>query len=289
MDNAMNIAIIPNMTRPNTLAVTQDVCAALSRYGVGVLMDETLRESFAPLTVQFLPREQALKQCDMLLAVGGDGSILYAAHMAIPLRKPVLGVNAGRLAYLAGLEHNEMHLLEKIAQGEYRTEKRMLLSAQVVQNGQALYTALCLNDAVLSRLGAAKLTGVDVCANGSLTGAYLGDGVIVATPTGSTAYSLSAGGPIVDPALESLLLTPICPHTLTDRTLLFGADTALTLHCTTDVPMGLTCDGADPFPIPSGAEVRIRKAETYAYFIRIKTDTFIDILHTKMQQRSMRP
>ena len=285
----MKIAVIPNLTRQDAVAVTVDVCAALRRYGMDALMEQPLQERFAESGAVFLPRDQMLSLCDMLLSVGGDGSILFAAHLAIPLEKPVLGVNAGRLAYLSGLERSELDLLQNLPSGAYSTEKRMLLSAQVVQDDKVLFEALCLNDAILSRTGAAKLTDVSVYANGRETCAYLGDGVIVATPTGSTAYSLSAGGPIVDPILESILLTPICPHALSERTLLFGADTVLTLQHTTDVAMGLTCDGAEPFPIPQGAEVHIRKASTYAYFIRIKADTFIDILHTKMQQGGLRP
>ncbi len=285
----MKIAVIPNLTRQDAFAVTADVCAALRKYGIEALMEQKLCETFSEADARFLPRNDMLDECDLLIAVGGDGSILFAAHLAIPLGKPVLGVNAGRLAYLSGLERSELDLLSNLPKAQYGTEKRMLLSVQVLEGERVLYDALCLNDAVLSRTGAAKLTDVSVYANDRETCAYLGDGVIVATPTGSTAYSLSAGGPIVDPMLESLLLTPICPHALSERTLLFGADTVLTLAHLTDVPMGLTCDGAEPFPIPRGAVVRIRKAETYAYFIRIKSDTFIDILHTKMQQRGMRP
>lgn len=281
----MNIAILPNLTRENARETTRRICAELIRLGAEPMLDEAMQAEFAQTGALFLPQAQMLRRCDLVIAVGGDGSIIYAAHKAVDAGKPVLGINAGRLAYLAGLEQHELPLLGRLLTGEFTTQRRMLLQAQILQNGDVVHEALCINDAVLSRTGAAKLTGVEVLVNGRKTCGYLGDGVIVATPTGSTAYSLSAGGPIVDPSLESLMLTPICPHELSGRSLLFAPDTELTLRATTDGTLGLTCDGAEPLPVPSGAEVRIRRAETSAYFIRIKTDSFIDIYHTKMQQR----
>ena len=281
----MNIAILPNLTRENACEVTRQICVRLTELGATAMLDEAIRPEFADSNAQFLPPDQMLGSCDLVIAVGGDGSIIYAAHQAIRAGKPVLGINAGRLAYLAGLEQHELPLLDRLLTGEYKTDRRMLLKAQILQDGAVLHEALCINDAILSRVGAAKLTGVQVLVDGRETCDYLGDGVIVATPTGSTAYTLSAGGPIVDPSLDSLLLTPICPHSLSGRTLLFAPQTELTLRVTTDSALGLTCDGADPLPVPKGAQVRIRRAETSAYFIRIKTDSFIDIYHTKMQQR----
>ena len=281
----MNIAIIPNLTRENAREVTRQICAELTKLGACAMLDEAVRPEFTGTNAQFLPQDRMLESCDLVIAVGGDGSIIYAAHKAIGANKPVLGINAGRLAFLAGLEQHELPLLERLLTGGYTTERRMLLQAQILQNGTVLHEALCINDAIFSRTGAAKLTGVEVLVNGRETCGYLGDGVIVATPTGSTAYSLSAGGPIVDPSLESLLLTPICPHSLSGRTLLFAPQTELTLRATTDSELGLTCDGAVPLPVPRDAEVRIRRAETSAYFIRIKTDSFIEVYHTKMQQR----
>ena len=280
------IAILPNLTRENALTVTAEICQTLTRLGARVLSEASLADALDGLPVQCLSEREMLEQCDLVIAVGGDGSIIYAAHKAIPFGKPVLGINAGRLAFLAGLERHELPLLERLFTGGYTTERRMLLRAQIVADGVVLCEQLCVNDAVLSRSGAAKLTRYRVEADGKRVDTYLGDGVIVATPTGSTAYSLSAGGPVVDPSLESLLLTPVCPHALSARTLLFSSQTALTVHVTSDASPVLTCDGGDPLPIPENAAVRIEKAQTSAFFIRIKTDSFMDVLHHKLQQRS---
>ena len=280
------IAILPNLTRENARPVTREICDTLMHLGARVLIDAALADAFRGLPAVFLPERDMLGQCDLVIAVGGDGSIIYASHKAIPFGKPVLGINAGRLAFLAGLEQHELPLLERLFTGEYTTERRILLRARILSDGETVCDKLCINDAVLSRSGAAKLTGYRVEADGKRVDTYLGDGVIVATPTGSTAYSLSAGGPVVDPSLESLLLTPVCPHALSARTLLFSPQTVLSVRVTTDMSPVLTCDGGDSLPIPPNATVQIEKADTDAYFIRIKTDSFMDVLHNKLQQRS---
>lgn len=281
----MKLAIFPNLTRENAFSVTTEICETLDKLHMEYCMDTALRDTFPNTNASFLSEEKMLSDADMVLAVGGDGSIIYALHKAIRFEKPVLGINAGRLAFLAGLERHELPLLSALLSGNYHTEKRMMLIAEVLQKDNVLHSEFCINDAVLSRMGAAKLTGLSVTADGHTVGEYLGDGVIVATPTGSTAYSLSAGGPIVDPALESLLVTPVCPHALSARTHLFSPSTELTITPTTDSELGLTCDGREPFPVPPDAVVRIRKCETSAYLIRIKADGFTDILHKKLQQR----
>ena len=280
------IAILPNLTRENAANVTADICRTLTQFGARVLLSDRIADALGGVPASFLPEREMLGQCDLVIAVGGDGSIIYASHKAIPFGKPVLGINAGRLAFLAGLERHELPLLGRLLTGEYTTERRMLLCAQLIADEKVQSESLCINDAVISRTGAAKLTEFSVEADGKRMDAYLGDGVIFATPTGSTAYSLSAGGPIVDPSLESILLTPVCPHVLSARTLLFSPDTSLSVRVSSDASPVLTCDGRDPLPIPANAVVRIRKADTNAYFIRIKTDSFMDILHNKLQQRS---
>ena len=282
----LTVAIIPNLTRDNAADVTAQICAALTTLGAEVLFDRALQPRLGTLPAQFLEEDAMLRRCDLVIAVGGDGSIIVASHKAIPHAKPVLGINAGRLAFLAGLEQHELELLGKLFTGEYRTERRMLLCAELLRDGAVTQRRLCINDAVLSRTGAAKPTGFSVCAEGRTVAQYLGDGLIAATPTGSTAYSLSAGGPIVDPTIESILLTPVCPHALSARTMVFAADATLTVQVTTEYAASLSCDGGAPIPVPRGATVRIRKAETSAFFLRIKTDSFMDILHNKLQQRS---
>ncbi|MBQ3150944.1 MAG: NAD(+)/NADH kinase [Clostridia bacterium] len=279
----MRIAIIPNMTREDAASVTADVIKELDTLGIEYMLSNELFGVIRGKSAVCCDEEQMLHDCDTVIAIGGDGSIISAAHKALRFDKPVLGVNAGRLAFLAGLERHELSLLRSLIDGEYSVDKRMMLCMQIIRDGQVLCEDLCLNDAVISRTGAAKLTGVAVKADGRKFCEYLGDGIIVATPTGSTAYSLSAGGPVVDPSIESILLTPVCSHSLTARPMIFGDSTTLELSCTTSGETSVTCDGREPFIIPDNAVIRIFKAEKYAYFIRIKSDTFADVLMNKLK------
>lgn len=279
----MKIAIIPNMTKEDASFVTAEIAKELDRLKVEYMLSGELFGVINGTDAVFCDEDEMLRTCDTVIAVGGDGSIISAAHKALIYDKPILGVNAGRLAFLAGLERHELPLLHSLIDGNFSIDKRMMLCMQIVRNGEIISEDLCLNDAVISRTGAAKLTGVTVKTDGHNFCEYLGDGVIVATPTGSTAYSLSAGGPVVDPSIESIILTPICSHSLSARSMIFGDSTKLELTCTTSGEASVTCDGRDPFIIPEKAKIKIFKAKKYAYFIRIKSDTFTDVLKNKLK------
>ena len=278
----MKIAIIPNMTREYASSVTSDITAELDRLCVGYMLPCELSGVVNGNNAVFCDEDEMIRSCDIVIAVGGDGSVISAAHKAVLYDKPILGVNAGRLAFLAGLERHELSFLRSLIDGKYYIDKRMMLCMQIKKDGKVISEDICLNDAVISRTGAAKLMGVMVKTDGRDFCEYLGDGVIIATPTGSTAYSLSAGGPVVDPSIESIILTPVCSHSLSARSMIFGDSTILELSCTTKGESSVTCDGREPFIIPDNSTIEIRKAQKYAYFIRIKSDTFTDVLKNKL-------
>lgn len=278
----MKIAIVPNMTKEDAFSITSEIAKELDGLGVEYMMSDDLCGTVNGTNAVFCEENKMLRSCDTVIAVGGDGSVISAAHKALLYNKPILGVNAGRLAFLAGLEKHELKLLRSLIDGNYSIDRRMLLRMRIIDDGKVICEDLCLNDAVISRTGAAKLTGVTVKTNGHDFCEYLGDGVIVATPTGSTAYSLSAGGPVVDPSIESILLTPVCSHSLSARSIIFGDSTLIELSCTTSGETSVTCDGREPFIIPEKAIIEILKSEKYAYFIRIKSDTFTDVLKNKL-------
>lgn len=225
---------------------------------------------------------QDLEHCDALIAVGGDGTFLGAARMALPHNKPVLGINAGRVGFLAGLERHELHLLPRLASGEYTLDRRMLLQVQVLQGEQPVYTGFCINDAVISRFGTPRLAELDVDCGGGHKLNFMGDGVIFATPTGSTAYTFSAGGPVVEPSVESILLTPICNHALFARAVVFTAQTPFSVEITRE-GLALATDAEPPIPLLPEQCVTVRRAETQALFIRLKTQHFLDVLQMKMR------
>ncbi|MCR5484797.1 MAG: NAD(+)/NADH kinase [Clostridiales bacterium] len=279
----MKIAIIPNLTRKDAYAVTCDICRKLDMMGVGYMFSNDEYENFKDTAASFRSEEEMISECDTVIAVGGDGSIIYAAKKAVAFSKPVLGINAGRLAFMAGLERHELDLLENLKSGNYLTDSRMLLKADIVKDGKTVDSGFCINDAGISRAGDMRVLGLNVYDGKSFLGHYLGDGIIAATPTGSTAYSLSAGGPVVDPRIDSILLTPVCSHSFFARPLVLKSDVRLTVKKDTTGAMYLSRDGETPIAVPDGGEVRIEKAARSALFIRIKTDSFMDILRKKLE------
>ena len=281
----MKIALMPNLTRNEALTVTHGICRSLDKLGAEYCFLPEYKNDFALTKADFLPEEEALGGCDAVIAIGGDGSIIHAAKTAVNYRKPILGVNAGRLAFMAGLEDNELHLLSRLIEGDYTLDKRLMLKASILKGDEVISTDYCVNDCLVTNEEKQRMSEIDVSLGGSCFNTYLCDGVLVATPTGSTAYSLSAGGPIVDPELESILMTPICPHSLVGRSLVFRPNAVLGVASAENVALCLSADGAQPQKIEPGCRAEIAAAEFTADFIRIKSENFIDILYRKLAQR----
>lgn len=280
----MKFFIIPNMTRENAYSVTNSLIKELVALNCDVFMDESLQECFSKYeTVNFGVQETLLKTANIVVSVGGDGSFINAAKIATDNNKPVLCINAGKLAYLACLESDELELLSKVVKGEYITEKRMMLSVSILdKTDRIIYHSNCINDAVVSRSGVIRIMKLSVSCNGAPLINYMADGVIFSTPTGSTAYSLSAGGPVIEPCVESILLTPVCAHSVFSRSVVLGGNSELEITHDNSGEAILSCDGQSAVVIPEGAVVTVKKSEKCASFIKIKNDTFIDVLNKKI-------
>lgn len=282
----MKITLIPNLTRADAAGVAAGICKSLKYLGAEFSFFNEYKDEFEFTGADFLPEDEAIDGCDAVIAVGGDGSIIHAAKLAAVRHKPILGVNAGRLAFMAGLEDNELHLLSRLIEGDYSLDKRLMLKANIINgNNDVIYGDYCVNDCLITNEEKQRMTAIDVSLDSSRFNSYLCDGVLISTPTGSTAYSLSAGGPVVDPELESILLTPICPHSLVDRSLIFRPDAVLTVNSGEKQTLCLSADGIEPVTIETGCRAEISRAEFTANFIRIKSDNFIDILYKKLAQR----
>ncbi len=286
----MNVFILPNMTRKNTLSVTQNAIAVLRELHCAVTLDPDLKEYFKETKgLTFLPADEAASKSDVIISVGGDGSLIYAAKYAANHKKPLLGINAGNLAFMAGLEGDETALLSRLISGEYTVDKRMLLRASILDAKQEeVYSAFCINDAVILRGNNMHLLRLSLYKDGEKLNDYNADGLIVATPTGSTAYSLSAGGPIIEPAVESIVVTPICSHSLMSRSVVLRDDAKVTVT----VPfMGagalLSCDSGEAVSLPEDGAVLIKKADITCDLIRIKQNSFIGILKDKFTDRTL--
>ena len=282
----MKIVLMPNLTRKEAFSVTAGICESLKNLGAEYFFSTEYKNEFEFTGAKFLPIEEAVSRCDAVIAIGGDGSIIHAAKLAVTAQKPILGINAGRLAFMAGLEDNELSLLSRLIDGDYTLDKRLLLKTKIIdEDGIVTDKGYCVNDCLITNEEKQRMTAIDVALDGKKFNSYLCDGVLVSTPTGSTAYSLSAGGPIVDPELESILLTPLCPHSLVDRSLIFRPGAVITVTSAEDLPLCISNDGAEPIVIAPGCRAEISRAGLTADFIRIKSDNFIDILYKKLAQR----
>lgn len=280
----MKIALIPNLTRKNALCVSLAVCGQLDTLGAKYYINSEFSNEFFSTKAEFTDRETMIADCDIIIAVGGDGTIIRAAKYG----KPILGINAGRIAFMAGLEPTELDMLRNLTDGKYEIDRRMMLEVQVCdENGTVTATRHCINDAVVARGGQIKMEEISVEHNGRLLNTFTADGIIMSTPTGSTAYSLSAGGPVVDPQLESIMLTPICTHSLFSRSLMFKPDSEFKLYSAYGDEIGLSCDGEDTVTVKKNCFVRVTRAEKCGEFIRIKNETFLDILNSKLEQRRL--
>lgn len=283
----MKVALYVNLTRENAYKVAIDVINGLEQLGAEILMPEEFRKTFSFSCIEFLPSSDFIRLSDLLISIGGDGTIIHSAHRAAAFDKPILGINAGNLGFLAGLEKEELHLLKALISGEYTVDRRMMLSVKHYEGERFIKEYICLNDVVVARGNSLRLCDVEAISGGKRIFDYQADGLIVATPTGSTAYSLSAGGPVVDTAIESLILTPICNHSLFSRSMIFRADSVIELKVKNpaiSLPL-FSCDGEKGVSMKENSRLLITQSEKYAKIIRIKSDSFADILSHKLIER----
>lgn len=282
----MNIALLPNLTRKYAGETTADICRWLQQYGANyAALPETARLLTGIPDLSVMEFDDLISWCDAIVAVGGDGSMLMAAKKTVDYHKPLLCINAGRVAFMAGLERDELPLLKELIDGNYRLDKRMLVKCTLLRDGEPLMETECINDAVLARGRELHMSDINVECDGRLINCYHADGIIVATPTGSSAYSLSAGGPVIDPGIDAIVVTPICPQSLLSRPIVFNSNSKIEIYIDENSnnprDLYLSCDGAESIPVRTGDRIMIEKSEKYSEFIRIKNDSFFDILNNK--------
>lgn len=237
-----------------------------------------------PREMTFCDMQQELPGADMLICFGGDGTILHAAKDAASHNVPILGVNMGSVGFMAELEEGELHRIARIPTGNYTIQPRMMLQIKVFRGKQMVYDQLALNDAVISKGSIARVAELEVTADGTLISRMSGDGVVIATPTGSTAYSMSAGGPIVEPTSDVLIVTPVCAHQLSARSIVMSAERTITAS----LPRGsrksvyLSVDGGKAIRLSGTDRVEIRKAEYRTQLVRLTGKNFYQLLNQKL-------
>ena len=237
-----------------------------------------------PRSLRLSELQQELPNADMLVCFGGDGTILHAAKDATVHNVPILGVNMGSVGFMAELEAGELPMLARIARGEYTTQERMMLQVRVWRGKHLQYEDLALNDAVLSKGSIARVAELEVRADGVLVSELSGDGVIISTPTGSTAYSMSAGGPIVEPSTDALIVTPVCAHQLTARPLVTAPERTITVELPkrSRKMVYLSADGGKAVRVSGGDRVEVRAASCRTRLVQLKGRNFYQLLNQKL-------
>lgn len=290
MNKIESIVLIPNTSKN----IPHDrILSVLHRLRDGGCRIFTMPEfagylGFAHELIHVIGERAELAGIQAALVLGGDGSIIEASHMLLGEDIPIIGMNFGHVGFLAELEMSEVHLLDALISGDYETDERMMLDAAVTdEGGRVRGSFTVLNDVVLTNGPVARLIKFDVYCDDGKVETCRADGMIASTPTGSTAYSLSAGGPVLYPLLEGICLTPICPHTLNSRPIIFHGSSVirLTNFTTNNAAVYLNADGRDDIRIREGDTVDIRRSVYRTRLIRIKKGGFLGALHTKLSEK----
>jgi NAD+ kinase len=237
------------------------------------------------LELPCIAREAIGEKVDLLIVLGGDGTLLSAARSLRAHNVPILAVNLGGLGFLTTITLDHLYpMLEQVLEGHHRTSERMMLEAQIFRDQKAAEQQTALNDAVVNKGALSRMLDFDLYVDGDHVGRYRADGLIVATPTGSTAYSLAAGGPIVQPGIDAFVITPICPHMLTNRPLVIPDTSRMEIDFSAaDERVYMTLDGQIGYELGPADRVRITKSQNKVTFVRPPRKTYFEVLRSKLR------
>lgn len=284
----MTVVLSPNPYRDRGLKAAQSAKRILEQNGVEVMvcLPFTLEEGSRvelPKGVDFVPLKEGLTKADILVCFGGDGTILHAAKDAEVYKVPILGVNMGSVGFMAELEYSELSQLGKLSSGRYTIESRMMLDVRAVRGGKTLFQEIALNDAVVTKGAVARVVDLAVYGDKVLISKFAGDGVILSSPTGSTAYAMSAGGPIVEPTAENIIFTPICAHALYAKSFVLGPERLVSIRLADGRKSAyLSVDGGKAFKLLPGDQVEITKSQRRTNLVKLTGRSFYDILNHKL-------
>ena len=277
------IGLVIKVNTPAAIALGRDLAAWLQARGKSILPEDRTSEELG--LGRGWRKVEIMAQADLVVVLGGDGTLLSVARRATSRDVPILGVNLGGLGFLTETTTEELFAtLERILAGDYAIERRSLLTTTLIRDGQPVGTFQALNDAVINKGALARIMDLATWVDGKHLCTYKADGLIVATPTGSTAYSLAAGGPIVDATLGVVVLTPICPHTLTNRPVILPDQAEINVVIQTpDEDVTLTLDGQEGQPLKSGDTVSIQRSPVTVPLVISPNRTFFDVLRSKLR------
>ena len=283
------IGIIAKQNKPEAVSIVRNLVEWLRPRKMEVFIEEGMGKLVhPPLTgpqLNSVEREDIPRHVEMIIVLGGDGTLLSVARLVGSREVPILGVNLGGLGFLTEITLEELyHVLERVIQGDFTTDERVVLNAAVIRRGERMAEFTVLNDAVINKGALARIIDLETTINGEYLITFKSDGLILSTPTGSTAYNLSAGGPIVYPSLHCIIITPICPHTLTNRPIMIPDDVEIrAMLKTKQQEVILTLDGQQGFTLEFEDVVEVKKAEGRILLIKSPYRHYFEVLREKLK------
>lgn len=283
------IFIYPNLRKESARAILPAVCEQLHGEDVQLILPNQLRSSTHELhdevmALDYMETSEAVRLADAAVVLGGDGTMLRIARAAAQNELPLLGINVGHVGFMTELEPAELGEMRGLLDGKYSIDSRMMLHVAVERHGCVVYENDALNDIVIAKGTAFRVVRVGISADGEEVTRFNGDGVIAATPTGSTAYGLSAGGPVIEPSAENLAVIPICAHALAAKSFVFAPERtlAITARCEGGSEVFISADGGQGFAVRPDDRVLITRSALRTRLIRLKGNSFYRILQQKL-------
>lgn len=279
--------VIPNILKSESYRLTCEIVGWLSSHHYEVFVTEDVGNLYG-LESFITDKHDAMSKSECAIVLGGDGTILSVARETAPYNLPILGVNLGRLGFLAEVDSKDvLTTLVEVCAGRYFTESRMMLQTKIIEDGKISNLGLALNDVVATRGAISRMVGYSVYVNDELVNTFYADGIIVSTPTGSTAYNLSAGGPILGPCNEMMVITPICPHSLTARSLVISSKDMVRINFghnlkSVDKDLQVTIDGQHVIPITNESEIFVEQSTVFTRLIKLNRIDFYTLLRKKL-------
>lgn len=282
------VILTPNPYRDKNFQTVRSAMKILQDVGIETrlcLPFEVDKSYELPRDLRFHKLDREVQNANLVVCFGGDGTILHMAKAATRHGVPILGVNIGTMGFMAELESSELPKLAQIAKGEYQIDSRMMLDVTVRRDRDIIYHDICLNDVVITKGAVARIVHLSVACDGIQAMECGGDGIIIATPTGSTAYNLSAGGPIVEPEAKSILITPICAHDMVSRSMVASDKRVITVGLTHNARRNafLSVDGGRAVRLNMGDIATVRRSNMETKLLRLKERSFYDVVNTKFK------
>ncbi len=283
----VNIGIIANRDKDEGLKITSLLVKSIKANGAQPVIADDLAADIGE-ELQNLHEDEVIIKSDIMLCLGGDGTFLKCARKVFSKKIPILGINLGNLGFLTEVDKNEIDpAVKRLVSGEFDIEERMMLETTIIRDDKEIMNDIVLNDVVISRGWMSRILHLKTYLNNQFVDLYPGDGLIISTPTGSTAYSLSAGGPIVEPDVSLIIVTPICPHLLYSRSFITTGERVLKVLVAENNCHGamVTVDGQNGYELMGGDNIITKKSSHFLKMIRLSDRNFFDVLRSKIYDR----